>query len=71
MAGAIIADVPLDLDVHRLGDADRDRVGRRFRVQHPPITARSSRERSWLQSFIQCADRAARQIDLYHWRCQE
>ena len=68
-AGAVIADMPLDLDMHRFGDADCDRVGA-VRIQHLPMTLICPGGEP-VQSLVQRGYRTPSQIDLDHWRCQE
>src|SRR5271170_6125024 len=68
-AGAIVSDMPVYLDLHRLGEADRNRM-RAIRVQHPPMTFVGPRSEP-VQSLVQFAHRTPRQIDFDHWRCQE
>ena len=68
-AGAVIADMPLDLDMHRLRDADCNRVGT-VRIEHSPMTLFLPGGEP-VQSLVQRSYRTPSQIDLDHWRCQE
>jgi hypothetical protein len=53
-----------DLDLNRLSDADCNGVSA-VRVQHSPIDLGGLWSEP-MQSFVQCADRTARKIELDH-----
>jgi hypothetical protein len=68
-AGAVIADMPFDLDVNGRGEPDGNGVGA-VRVHYAPMTFIVP-EADSVQPLVKLPDRALREIDLDHWRCQE